>query len=461
MPTITDDAVHHFAEAAAAADFDHLPPAAIDAAKKSVLDTLGVMLAASGTEPAVRAAIDLAVEAGGEPEASIVAFGHRTSAISAAFANGALAHSLDFDDQTPWGQHASSTVVPAVLAVAERRGGVPGRDVIAAVAVGQDLFARLRCNVGWRKDWNLSTVLGVFAGAAAAGRVLGLSGPRIRDALGVASMQSSGVMEVVCGTGGDLRGMYAGFSARGAVTAALLAEKGTTSVDTLMEGAHGFLQTYFGGRYNRESMLADLGSDYRGAGTLYKKWPAVGTAHSHVHATIELLHDSGLSVDDIAEIRVFVGDYHALMCHPLDTRRAPDTLVDAKFSLPYLVAVAAVHGEMKIHHFTARALQDPAVLAAAQKVVPVADASLDWHAELPPGRVELVTHDRRRLVRVGTGVPGNADAPLSWDDVSAKFTDCAQVAATRYTEEAIQSAVHLVQDLENLSDAAAVMQVLA
>jgi 2-methylcitrate dehydratase PrpD len=171
MPTITDDAVHHFAEAAATADFDHLPAAAIDAAKKSLLDTLGVMLAASGTEPAVRAAIDLATEAGGKPEASIVAFGHRTSAISAAFANGALAHSLDFDDQTPWGQHASSTVVPAVLAVAERRGGVPGRDMIAAVAVGQDLFARLRCNVGWRKDRNLSTVLGVFAGAAAAGRV--------------------------------------------------------------------------------------------------------------------------------------------------------------------------------------------------------------------------------------------------------------------------------------------------
>ena len=95
-----------------------------------------------------------------------------------------MAHCLDFDDQTPWGQHAGSSIVPAVLAVAERRGGVAGRELIAAVAAGQDLFARLRRNVAWRKDWNCPRSLGVFAATAAAARVLDLPPVQVANALG-------------------------------------------------------------------------------------------------------------------------------------------------------------------------------------------------------------------------------------------------------------------------------------
>ena len=159
-----EDLVQHFGGFAAAVQFDDLPVEAIEAAKKSILDTIGVILAASRLEPAVRSVVDLVIDSAGKPEATILAFGGRVPADQAAFANGAMAHCLDFDDQTPWGQHAASSIVPAVLAVAERRGGVSGRDLIAAVAAGQDLFARLRRNVRWRKDWNLSTVDGRLCG---------------------------------------------------------------------------------------------------------------------------------------------------------------------------------------------------------------------------------------------------------------------------------------------------------
>ena len=242
------DVVSHLARHAAGTTYDALPLPAVEAAKKSILDTLGVILAASGTEPAVRGVIDLVRETGGRPESTVLAFGDRVPALMAAFANGAMAHCLDFDDQTPWGQHSASSIVPAAFAVAERRGGVSGREMITAVAVGQDIFARLRRNVGWRKDWNLSTVLGVFAGAAATARLLGLTPQATAHALGVASMQSSGVMEVVAGTGSNLRALYAGFSAKGAVLAALLADKGVTGVDRLFEGEYGVFATYFGGQ---------------------------------------------------------------------------------------------------------------------------------------------------------------------------------------------------------------------
>ncbi|WP_442737954.1 MmgE/PrpD family protein [Streptomyces pseudogriseolus] len=457
----TTDIVHQLAASAAEARYEDLPPEAAEAAKKSILDTLGVILAASGTEPAVRGVIDLALESGGRPEASVLAFGGKAPAMAASFANGAMAHCLDYDDQTPWGQHCSSSIVPAVFAVAERQGGVRGADLVAAVAAGQDLFARLRRNVGWRKDWNLSTVLGVFAATVAAGRVLALPGERLADALGIASMQSSGVMEVVAGTGSDLRAMYAGFSARGAVTAALLAQKGITGVPDLFEGEHGVFRTYFDGVYDRDAILAGLGTDYQGGGTLYKPWPAVGTAHSHIHAAIGLMADHGLAPDDIDEVRVHVGDYHDLMCRPLDARRAPSTLVDAKFSLPFLVAVAATRGTVRVADFLPDALRNPEVLSMARKVVPVADESLDWRMELPPGRVELRLRDGRHVTRTGFDVPGSTEAPMTWGDITRKFEDCASAAVSAPSPEQIRTAVRLVRNLDTSDDATEVVRALS
>ena len=460
-----NDLCHDFAGHIVDTRFDKLSPDAVEGAKKSILDILGVILAAGGMEHAVRGVIDFAKEGGGTPESSVLGFGGRLPAVSAAFANGAMAHCLDYDDQTPWGQHSGSSILPAVFAVAERmaaRGGtVSGRDMIAAVAVGQDLFHRLIPNVGWRKDWNFSTVVGVYCATAACTHLLGLPLEQVAAAFGIASMQSCGTMAVINATGSDLRALYAGFPARGAVTAALLAEKGVTGVPTIFEGKLGIFEMYFGNQYDREKIVEGLGTHYSGGRTLYKQWPTVGTSHSHIHATIGLVREHGISADRIEEVRVFVGDYHRLMCEPLDTRRVPTTLVEAKFSLPYLVAVAAARGGMRLADFTPEALSDPQVLAMARKVVPVDDASLDWKRELPPGRVEIVLSDGRRFERVGRGVPGSAEAPMSWEDVVRKFIDCASFAPVTRSKEEIEMVYRTLQRLEQVDDATSVLRMLS
>jgi 2-methylcitrate dehydratase PrpD len=441
--------------------FESLSAEAVDAAKKSIVDTLGVILAGSGMEPAVRGVAEVALEAGGRPECTVLGFGGRVPAPMAAFANGAMAHCLDFDDQTPWGAHPDSSVVPTALALAERRGGISGRHLLAAVGVGQDLFVRLRCNVGWRQDWNLSSVVGAFSAAAAGAKVFGLSREQTAHALGIVSMQSSGTMEVIFGIGSDLRGMYAGFTAQGAVLACLLAEKGITGIADLFEGRAGIFSVYFNGRYEREKMVDGLGHDYLGASMLYKAWPAVGNVHTYVHATIELIRQHGLTADDIEEIRVYVGDFHQRMCTPLDVRRAPATLVDAKFSLPFCVALAVARGQIRISDFSAKALKDPAVLAIAQKVVPVEDSGLDWKVKIPDGRMEITTRDGRRFERIGDMVPGSAEAPMSWDGIEAKFRDCAAVAANPVPEARIEKALAMARNLDELDDATELLRVLA
>ena len=459
--TPSADLCRVFADHASAAVYDRLPPDAVDAAKKSILDALGVIMAASGMEPAVRSVIDLVKESGGRPEASILGFGGRVPAVMAALANGAMVHCLDYDDQTPWGQHSGSSILPAVFACAERKGNVSGQAMITAVAVGQDIFNRMRQHVHWKKDWNFSTVMGVLAATAASGAVMGLSSDRIAHAFSIASMQCCGTMNVIHSVGGDLRAMYAGFPAKGAVLAALLAQKGVTGVPGIFEGEHGILDVYFGNEYDRDAIVGGLGTMFTGGRTLYKRWPTVGTAHSHIHATIEIVKEHDLSLDDIEEIRVFVGDYHELMCNPLPARRAPATLVDAKFSLPYIVAVAAAHRDVRLADFTAAALGDARILAVAERVVPVVDHALDWKLTLPPGRVEIVTRDGRAFTRIGTDIPGSESSPMSWDDVVAKFEDCCAAAVEPPSPERIGDATATARHLERVEDATHIVRILS
>lgn len=461
----TNDLCYDIADFIVNTRYDKLPQTAIDGAKSSILDTLGVILAGGGMEPAVRGVVEFAKEGGGSPESSILGFGGRVPAVMAAFVNGAMAHCLDYDDQTPWGQHSASSLIPAVFAIAEKvaaeKGSVSGKDMIAAVAAGQDLFNRFRLHIDWHKDWNFSTVMGVYCATAAAGHILGLSKEQIANSMGIASMQSCGTTAVINAVGSDLRAMYAGFPARGAVTAALLAQKGITGVPTMFEGKYGIFDMYFGNRYDREKIVDGLGTDYTGGLTLYKRWPAVGTAHSHIHATMGLVKDNDIQLADIEEIRVFVGDYHRLMSTPLESRRAPATLVDAKFSLPFLVAVAAVRRDIGLKDFTNAALKDPVVLATGQKVVPIDDASLDWKLELPPGRVEIITRDGRKFERVGTGIPGSVEAPMSWDDIVNKFSDCASFAAVPQSADKIRIVHETVRKLELVNDATEILRALS
>lgn len=457
---IAGDLSRQLAEFAAAIEYQHLPKSAVTGAKKTLLDSIGVTLAASGAEPAVRPVVNLVRESGGRQVATVLGCGFRAPATEAAFANGAMAHSLNYDDQTPWGQHSSSSVVPAVLAVAERVGAVSGRDLIAAVAVGQDLFARLRCNVSWKQDWNLSTVLGAFAATAAAGRLLRLTPGQLTHAFGVASMQAGGVMELVTGLGSQLGGLYAGFPARAAVTAALLAQKGTTGHQAVFEGRLGFFAAYFGGKYDRAAMVADLGVDFKGSYTLYKPWAAIGTAHSHIHAMIDVVTRHDLQVRDINDITVYVGDCHEVLCAPLQQRRAPSTLLDARFSLPFLVSVAAVRRGMRVADLTTETLTDPTVLDLAQRVIPVGDPALDWKLELPHGRIDVLLRDGRRIVAVGNDVPGSAAVPLTWTDLTTKFADCAAAAAVPIPTKAISQVQDMIQNLETLDDATVLMRLL-
>lgn len=459
--TNTVDLSRELADFAANTRFADLPPEAVEAAKKSVLDTVGVMLAASGMEPAVRPIIELVQQSGGSGEATILGYGDRVPAGSAAFANGALAHGLDFDSQTPWGAHADSSIVPTVLALAELRGSVTGEELIAAVAIGQEIFIRLRCNVGWHMDWNLSTVVGCFSATAAGGSIFKLDATQLANALGIASLQSSGTMEQIFGLGSDLRGMYAGFSSQASVNAVRLAARGMTGIRNLFEGEAGVFKVYFKGEYDREKMVANLGKEFLSGGMTYKYWPAVGNAHTYIHAAIELMKENSVDLDRVAEVKVYVGDFQQRMCSPLEERQVPNTLVDAKFSLPFLVALALAKGRMDVGDFTGEALKDRTVLALARKVLPVPDSSYNWTSKLPDGKIEVVLDDGTSISRLGSRVPGSVELPMTWEELFQKFGSCARAAISPLSAEAIDHLCGALKALDRIQDVREIVEAVA
>lgn len=455
------DISHDFARLATEASLDAIGADSIERAKQSIMDTLGVIVAASSLTPNIKALADLTFEMGGREEATVLGFGGRVPALNASFVNGALAHCLDFDDHAPEGHHPSSSIVPATFALAERAGGVSGAEMVAATAVGQDMFLRLRRNVTWKQDWHLTTIVGAYSATAAAARVMGFDHAQTVSALGIAGNQASGTMELAYGTGSDLRGMYAGFVAKQATLAGLMAERGVVGPSSTFEGPAGFFNTYLGGDYDRAAMLDGMGHNFTGRDVLFKAWPSCGLTHSYIHAMASLMRERGLTPDDIAGITVFVGDFQNRLCTPIETRRAPKVPVDAKFSIPYCVAVAAVRGTVRLSDFTEAALSDPEVLSVSARIEARPDPSGNWAGKLPHGKVAVTTRDGQVFERTGDKVPGEAEAPMDWRYIEEKFREAVSFSASPVDHSRTDRAIDLIRDLENRPDATEIMRILS
>lgn len=450
-----------FARHVVSASYDDLPVSAVVAAKQSTLDTLGVIVGGGGLMESMPAVVDLHRSWGGEEQSSVLGFNVKLPVPSAAFLNGAMAHGLDFDDHLPEGHHPSSSLVPALLALAESRGGVSGREFITALAIGQDIFARLRKFVTWKQDWFMTPVVGAFAAAAACAKLLRLDERQVLSAFGIASMQSAGTMQLAYGTGGDLRGMYAGFSARAGVFSALMAQAGVTGTTTPFEGEAGFIEVYFDGEWDRAAMIAGLGTDFQGDSILYKLWPSCGVSHGFIDATLRILGGPGRE-HEIERIEVIGGDFAQRLSEPIEQRRRPASVVDAKFSIPYTVALAVADGSVGVGDFSDERRRDPRIGAVADKVSFVADSRYDWSDELPASAVRVTFADGRVIEDETShaATPGSTEHPLSWEELTSKFIDCARFAASPRDEAELRAISERIRSLESVEDVVSIAAAL-
>lgn len=442
-----------------------LPAALVELMKQCLLDTLGVSVGASGMAPEGRIAHEYVKEMGGAPESTILGYGGKAPAAWAVFVNGGLGHMLDYDDTG--GGHVSIATIPVALALAEKKGGLCGRDFITAVAAGTDVMTRLDVSIPipeWTaaEGWFATQLFGFIAGAATGGHVLGLDADQMENAMGIGFNQLSGTRQMAAGASTHMRSMQAGFSGQGGTMAALLASKGMIGDKDFLEGKYGLFKTYVRtSDPDWDALVGDLGTRFPLLQTHgFKVWPACGYTRPVNTATLKLRTEHGLRAEDVERITIIGGHTNTQqLSEPLERKRRPKIAIDGKFSIPFTTAVMMVKGNVTLRDYTDSGLNDPAVLAMADRVFyrPVAEGEV--RTQYP--EVEVKTRDGRVLRCKAQSVPGGPDNPAGWEQLEAKFRDCMSFSARPVSPEKIEQAIALIRDLENVKDVTEIVRLVS
>lgn len=435
------------ADHVASTRFEDLPEAAVSAAKWFVLDTLGVAWAGTAA-PGMEALRQMAFAEGGSPDCSVFGSGTRLPATAAALLNGACAGALDYDGVYEKGSvHPDIVTLPAAWAIAERR-RASGRDFLAAMALGNDVACRSGGAMAGDRGWFNTAVHGVFGGAAAAAKLLGLDAERTADALGLAFCQAAGARQAIVEKSLAKR-VLSGLAARSGVFAALAAEKGITAPRQAFEGEFGFHALY--GEGDARALIADLGERYENVATVTKKYPSCTANHAAIQSAAALADEFDLGPDDVTGAEVVVSPFmNGLVGAEWDPGDNPQ--VAAQFNIRYSVACAIARRRLGIAEIQEDAIFDPAINDLAGKVrVRVNDG---WPGKFAPCELTVRTARHGDLTRRVDHVPGAPENPLSLDDLEAKFRDCAAAGIAPMTPgqaDAVIDAVLSLEEVENMA----------
>ncbi|MBN9425734.1 MAG: MmgE/PrpD family protein [Burkholderiales bacterium] len=460
-----EDFAATLARFACALTIDELAPPVRDAVKANLFDTLAC--AAAGSSAAgVTELLALAREWAGAPQASILVFGDALPAHHAALVNGTMAHARDYDDTHDAATlHGGVSVVPAAMAAAGLRGGVPGRDLAAAVAAGLETICRLGVSttIGIVDSGYMYTALfGYFAATVAAGRVLGLDEQQMVNALGIVYSQAAGNHQV-SRDGALTKRMQPGFAAMSGVLSAQMARRGIRGVQSTFEGADGLLRVYLHDHCDRERLRDGLGQRFELLGLSYKPYPCCRFSHTAIDAARELRARVGPVAKRVRRIRVGINRLaYEVVCTPVDVRKAPATIVEAQFSIPYAVATALVDGTVELGHFSEAALGRRDIMALAGRVEAYVDQDLEreWGRKTSPALLTMELDDgtiHRARADWALGHPNN---PMSTDAFDAKALDCMRAAAVALGPAHVQALRQRVDSLETLVDARAIAEAL-
>jgi len=429
--------------------FADLPEPAIRAAKRSLLDAIAVSLGASGCEPACAAFVATALEVPGP--CGVLGFRGSTTPLMAAFANGALAHALDYEDAfdcTP--AHPNAASVPVALALAEQDPSLDGRAVILALAVACDLVCRLALALDKNPDdygFYTPPIVGAFGAAACAAKLLRLDEDECVSALGLTLTQAMCSSQLKRDPRSSLRAVRDAFAAQAGLSAGQLAARGVYSFEAAFEGEHGLFATYARGAYTPQRMLEGLGARFLGERVSFKPWPSCRGTHAYIEASLRLRAEHALDPQQIEAAVAHGAALNRMLAEPVERKRAPQTAIDAKFSLPYCVAVALRRGAVRLDDFAPEALADPHIRALADKIVFQVDPTAGMR-DATRGVLELQVRGMGRLRAQVEAPLGHPSHPLDDVQLVDKLLDCGARARVPLPESRLRQLAAALLELE-------------
>jgi 2-methylcitrate dehydratase PrpD len=402
---------------------DAIPVAVVDRARFLVLDLVGNIVRArhdaESTASFLAATRAMGMAAG---NAGVCGDAARYTPAGAAFLNGALAHSLDFDDTHAAGSlHPGAPVIPAALAAGEMT-GASGADVLAAIIAGYEVTCRvalaLPAGEHYDRGYHPTATCGAFGAAAAAARVFGLDAGGVASALGTVLSQTAGSLQFLA-NGAWTKRFQVGWAALNGLMAATLVREGFKGATEALEGKHGFMHAY-APNPTPERAIQDLGQVWELMHTAVKPYPSCRYGHAGIDAALALRAANDIKPSEITAIRLGLPKAGMLLIGAPAAKKAnPENVVDGQFSGPFVISAALATGAMGWDSYAL--LNDPMVRSLLPKVACEFDPEIE--AEYPAnmsGKLTIQARDQifvQKIV-VPKGEPGNF---LSEDELRAKF----------------------------------------
>jgi len=280
--------------------------------------------------------------------------------------------------------------------------------------------------------------------------LLELAAEQVVDAFSLTLCQATCSAELTISPRSVVRSVRDAFSAKSGVLSALLAERGVTGFDFPIEGKAGLFSLYSRGNYDPLALTDGLGQSFEGANISFKPWPSCRGTHSYIDAVLQIATSDGLRPSEVEGIRLIVSPVNRMLCEPLESKQRPATAIDAKFSLPFVVATALLRGRVNLDDFSPAALVDGEVLQLAGMVTCEVDTRLTLK-EAVRGFVEIDTGNG--TLSRGVDLPyGHPQHPISQETLVSKFKDCAKHAARRISQTRLEEVVELTAKLEQVED---------
>jgi 2-methylcitrate dehydratase PrpD len=448
------------AEFTAAIRLDRLPDDVVQRARFLVLDLVGNIVRArhdAESTPSFLAAVRAMGMAAGN--AGVFGDAARYTPAGAALLNGALAHSLDFDDTHAAGSlHPGAPVIPAALAAGEMV-GASGADVLAAIIAGYEITCRvalaLPAGEHYDRGFHPTATCGAFGAAAAAARVFGLDADGVAGALGTVLSQCAGSLQFLV-NGAWTKRFQVGWAATNGLMAATLVREGFKGPTEALEGRHGFLRAY-APNPRPERAVQDLGHLFELMATAVKPYPSCRYGHAGIDAALALRAANDLQPGEITAVTLGLPRAGMMLIgEPAAKKADPQNVVDGQFSGPFVISSALATGAMGWDSYGL--LRDGTVRGLLPKVHCEFDPEIE--AEFPANMSGKLTVEARgqrfvQKVVVPKGEPSNF---LTEAELRGKFTGL--TTAVLGAERAARLA-DAVLAIDSTADVASLMRLAA
>ena len=443
---------------AAALRYEDISEDAVYQAKRFLLDSIGCALGGYQQHD-VKIALEVLDEVAGHGPATVIGTGRRIDPVSAALANALMIRCMDYND-IYWKQDPShpSDILPAAIACCERA-GTDGKELILGLVLGHEFEMRL-CEAAFpgirERGWHHAT-LTAFVSPIVAGRALHLSWEQIQHAIGISASRHCTLGAVTAGKLTMMKNTVDPMATQSGVFAALLAEKGYTGPEHVIDGKEG-LSHVFKPEWKLDVLTEGLGESWRIKQCGMKAFPTEALTHTPISAVLDLVKSNDLHPDQVEKIQIrSLARAADILSDP--TKYDPHTKETADHSLPYVIAAALVERQVTPVQFTMEKILDPKIREQLKKIEVVADPEIEKvFPALQRVIVNITTTDGRCFSKQLDYPKGDPRNPLTDQEVEEKFAALADGVLSKAAQERVKEAIWKLDGVKSVGELMALMK---